>query len=249
MQLKFLLLGLSILFISANSIAQIDQAALDSSIRKGNIDVINAINKSSKDISDVVKTSVKPQSPINLTQGQKRVSAFIAFLPVTFFLLIILVILVKSKRNDITLREILLDKDLQLTIKKEEAKVDVANAKANESFSRAITARAQAAQAAGVAPLAADAPIPDPAVTKPNDAAAGDDAKSDASNQQSISRLLALISGVTSVALAACVATFYMYRWSLGDTNPDIGHLSTVLYGLGLGVIPYGFNKVASALR
>lgn len=67
--------------------------------------------------------------------------------------------------------------------------------------------------------------------------------------EQSCSRLVAFISGITTLALGACVTTFYFYCYFSGNANPSLSNLSTVLYGLGLGVIPYGFNKIANALK
>lgn len=239
-KIKTVFLIIAVLSYNSRSFAQaIDQAALDKSIQKGNA----TITKSLDDLSTVIKASVKPVNPfIQTIKADNTTSVIIAFLPIALFILIILVILIKSNKNGITLREILLDKDMQLNIKKEEAKVEVA--KATEATAKSITAQAAASQAQ--VPVQGALPTPFIIQQPPPQT---DTSLKDENSQQSVSRLIALISGITSVALAACIATFYMYRWSLGDNNMDIGHLSSILYGLGLGVIPYGVNKVASVLR
>ena len=66
---------------------------------------------------------------------------------------------------------------------------------------------------------------------------------------QSTSRLIAFICGITSVALACCITSYYFYKSFTGTEQVDLGNLSNVLFGLGLGVVPYGFNKIAAALK
>lgn len=65
---------------------------------------------------------------------------------------------------------------------------------------------------------------------------------------QSVSRFIAFLSGVTTVAIAACATTFYMYE-TFTNQNVDLSKLTTVLFGLGIGVLPYGFNKASSAVK
>lgn len=66
---------------------------------------------------------------------------------------------------------------------------------------------------------------------------------------QSTSRLIAFICGITSIALACCITSYYFYKSFTETGDVDISNLSNVLYGLGLGVVPYGFNKIAAALK
>jgi hypothetical protein len=66
---------------------------------------------------------------------------------------------------------------------------------------------------------------------------------------QSVSRFIAFISGLTTISLAVCITTFYMYEYFSNVTNIDLAKLSDVLLALGLGVIPYGVNKVSSAIK
>jgi uncharacterized membrane protein len=67
--------------------------------------------------------------------------------------------------------------------------------------------------------------------------------------EKSTSRLIAFLCGITSIALACCITTYYFYKSFTQTGDVSISSLSNVLYGLGLGVIPYGFNKVAAALK
>ena len=90
----------------------------------------------------------------------------------------------------------------------------------------APVAVAAAAPAGGPAPAAAPAP------------------------SQSVSRFIAFLTGLIALTIGVCVCTFYMYSYF---SNPgkaiDISNLTNVIWGLGIGVIPYGANKVSSALK
>ncbi|GEJ44109.1 hypothetical protein CRS_07170 [Chryseobacterium sp. ON_d1] len=65
----------------------------------------------------------------------------------------------------------------------------------------------------------------------------------------SVSRFLAFISGLVSVGLACVLTTFAM--WNHFDTNefPKLNELLGVLLSLGIGVIPYAFNKISTAVK
>lgn len=67
---------------------------------------------------------------------------------------------------------------------------------------------------------------------------------------QSVSRVIAFLTGLVALTLGTCLSTFFMYNYFF--TPPQVVNLSnlnTVILGLGIGVIPYGVNKAASALR
>lgn len=66
--------------------------------------------------------------------------------------------------------------------------------------------------------------------------------------EQSTSRLIAFICAMISIALACCIASFYFYQLFTGG-KAEISGLTNVIYGLGLGVVPYGFNKITSSLK
>jgi hypothetical protein len=67
---------------------------------------------------------------------------------------------------------------------------------------------------------------------------------------KSASRLIAFLTGVVALTIGICMCTFYMYCYFNTPGNmPDLSKLSTVILGLGIGVIPYGTNQVSSALK
>jgi hypothetical protein len=147
------------------------------------------------------------------------ISGFIVFLPISLFIIILFSTFLKLKKEKIQLGDFLVDKDVKVAIQKEETAVSIANT------------QAIAANAAKVTPVA----NPDQQTLDNSD--------------QSVSRLVAFISGITSVSLAVCITSYYFYRSFLGHENVDISNLSNVLYGLGLGVLPYGFNKISNAIK
>lgn len=200
--------------------------------------IIKAINNQTEMLKDSIKTKVvKCNAPSLKPNG--TVTDILVFLPAALFLLIFISTFIKLKRDNVKLSDFLIDKDAKIAIKKEETAVATVNAKAAEATADAIKANAPAFLAAGAVPPQVQQPGP---VKKDiNQGAEGDG--------QSTSRLVAFISGITSVGLAACITSFYFYRVFLGDTAVDISALSTVLYGLGLGTIPYGFNKIANAVK
>lgn len=67
-------------------------------------------------------------------------------------------------------------------------------------------------------------------------------------NQQSVSRLLALISGIVSVGLSCCITSFYLWRYVNEKGDTDLTHIVNVLLVLGIGVLPYGFNKFSNII-
>ena len=75
--------------------------------------------------------------------------------------------------------------------------------------------------------------------------------------EESSSRLLLFISGVSAVIFSYVFVGFYIYAWlELPDCCsgknckqlPDFGGLINGLIALGIGVIPYSVNKVSTAL-
>jgi hypothetical protein len=86
--------------------------------------------------------------------------------------------------------------------------------------------------AAGVAPVVGAAPAATPTPS------------------QSVSRFIAFLTGLTALSIGVCISTFYMYCYfgNPGKTI-DISNLTNVIWGLGIGVIPYGANKVSSAMK
>jgi len=67
---------------------------------------------------------------------------------------------------------------------------------------------------------------------------------------KSVSRFIAFLTGLVSLTIGVCITTFYMYcHFTNPDKAIDLSSLTTVIFGLGIGVLPYGFNKAASAMK
>ena len=66
----------------------------------------------------------------------------------------------------------------------------------------------------------------------------------------SVSRFIAFITGLVALAICVCITTFYMYCYfgNPGKTI-DLSNLTNIIFGLGIGVLPYGFNKASAALK
>ena len=145
-----------------------------------------------KDISAVTKDTLNtptktPPAPTLPTEKE----TWIAFIPVTLFLLVLIVTTIKVKADHLKLTDLLTEKD-------------------------------QTPPIAGVAPT----------------------------SQQSVSRFIAFLTGFTALIIAISLTTFYLYEFSMDhSTKVDFSNLSTVIWGLGIGVLPYGFNKAAAAIK
>ncbi|WP_341904403.1 hypothetical protein [Fluviicola taffensis] len=180
-----------------------------------------------KPVSGETQTQVKTGNPsasnpnLPTTSGSKTIEDIISFLPVAFFLLITSTIFFKLRKDKVKLSDILIDKEAVQEKRKTDASVAIAAVNAGQP---APVAAAPAAQTDGQTTANSD-------------------------QSQSTSRLIAFICGITSVALACCITSYYFYKSFTGTEDVDLGNLSNVLFGLGLGVIPYGFNKVAAALK
>lgn len=226
------------LFLFDTNAQLLDSNILTRSIERGNKPIVTALDNQTKLLKDSVVAVVKTNAKVTAIKTNETVADFITFLPIAMFLFILLIILFSLKKAGAKLSDFLVDKDAQLALKKEETSIAVAKAKLEEAKINAFKLNPQAFGNANIAFEAIEQPAP-----KKDDDASNNKA------EQSTSRLIAFISGLTSVALACCITTFYFYRSYLGDPNVSIGNLVNVLYGLGLGVIPYGFNKIASALK
>ncbi|WP_295654804.1 hypothetical protein [uncultured Mucilaginibacter sp.] len=67
---------------------------------------------------------------------------------------------------------------------------------------------------------------------------------------QSVSRFIAFVTGLVALAIGVSLCTFYMYCYFVNPNKTvDLSNLTNVIWGLGIGVIPYGFNKTSSALK
>ena len=70
-----------------------------------------------------------------------------------------------------------------------------------------------------------------------------------AEQPKSSSRLMAFISAMVTLCLATCFTSFWIYGYLQTGTPPVLESLSNVLLSLGLGIIPYAFNKLSSAVN
>lgn len=64
----------------------------------------------------------------------------------------------------------------------------------------------------------------------------------------SISRYIAFITSVLTLVIVLGVACFYIYHYIRTGCPPELTGISTLLIALGIGVLPYVFNKVAGAI-
>ncbi|MBB4804737.1 hypothetical protein HNP38_000009 [Chryseobacterium defluvii] len=160
---------------------------------------------------------------------------FMALIPVILYLLISILILWKLRKDRVTLKELLLDKDMIVELEAQKNKQELEIAKLNPVSAQTYLERTRL-----------------------------ENGSAETSQKSSISRLLAFISGLVSVGLACAITTFYMWSYFEPDIivsntstgtgvpsiqYPDLDKLLTVLLSLGIGVIPYGFNKIGNALR
>lgn len=165
-----------------------------------------------------VPTSAIPLTPIS------DVEKWVAISPVLLFLLIICIVFFKLKKDKVSLKDLLLDKDANVQMEEQQTEKLKAFAKADFVNQKALM-----------------------------DAAAEVNNTVDPTTEQkpntSLSRFLAFISGLVSVGLACVLTTFAM--WNHFDTNefPKLNELLGVLLSLGIGVIPYAFNKISTAVK
>ncbi len=78
--------------------------------------------------------------------------------------------------------------------------------------------------------------------------AAGDLPASPPPPHASISRYIAFITSMLSLVVALCISCFFIYSYIRTGCAPDISGISTVLIALGIGVMPYAFNKISTAI-
>ncbi len=65
--------------------------------------------------------------------------------------------------------------------------------------------------------------------------------------KRSVSRLILLLSGMTSIVLAVCITSYYFYMNVYCITckfEMDLTDFTNVLLALGIGVVPYAVNRL-----
>lgn len=66
---------------------------------------------------------------------------------------------------------------------------------------------------------------------------------------QSTSRLIAFFAGMAAIIMSVSAVTFFFYVYLRTGQEPKFDSLWNVVLGLGVGVIPYAFNRIADALN
>lgn len=185
--------------------------------------------------------TIAPATTFAADTDKSITETWIAFIPVIIFTVIVILVFGKLWWDSVSLKDLLQDKDTQLAKKQEETKKEEFKSNEMIAYSKAITKNAEAALSAGVAP----SDIPKAPVAPRTD---DEEPPKPEPATQSVSRLLAFISGLVSVGLACSITTYYMWA-SFNKITVDIDKLSTVLMALGIGVIPYGVNKAAGVFK
>ena len=163
---------------------------------------------------------------------------WLTFIPIIIFVVIIALIFLKLRKDKVSLKDILSDKDTLLAIKQTDDKKQEVHEKTMVDAAKNVQSAAGAAMVDAL-----KAPQPETGDGKDAD-------KPNAPGTQSVSRLLAFISGLISVGIACSITSFYMWAVFTGNqANIDLNKLTNVLLSLGLGVVPYAFNKISNALK
>lgn len=66
-------------------------------------------------------------------------------------------------------------------------------------------------------------------------------------NKPSTSRLIAFLSGLCAITIGVCSTSYYFYLYLKTGQSPNLDNLYNILLSMGIGVIPYAFNKISSA--
>ncbi|MBL1220613.1 hypothetical protein JET18_07170 [Chryseobacterium sp. L7] len=159
-----------------------------------------------------------PTIPLNpITDVEK----WLAISPILLFLLIVCTVFLKLKKDKVSLKDLLLDKDANVQMEAEKTEQV-------KAFAAAPAANQQLLM------QTATMTSNDPNAEKPN---------------TSVSRFLAFISGLVSVGLACVLAAFAMWNYFDNNVFPELNNLVGVLLSLGIGVVPYAFNKISTAAK
>ncbi len=72
---------------------------------------------------------------------------------------------------------------------------------------------------------------------------------SDGVYPKSSSRYIALITSTLTWTIALCLTSYFIYGYIKTGNPPKLNELTDVVLTLGIGVVPYVFNKVSEAVR
>lgn len=65
----------------------------------------------------------------------------------------------------------------------------------------------------------------------------------------SVSRIIAFISSLTTLAVIVCFISYYGYCMLKHQALPVFENLFEIIFGLGLGILPYGFNRITATSK
>lgn len=65
----------------------------------------------------------------------------------------------------------------------------------------------------------------------------------------SVSRIIAFVSSLTTLAVIVCFISYYGYCMLKHQALPVFENLFEIIFGLGLGILPYGFNRITSTSK
>jgi hypothetical protein len=66
---------------------------------------------------------------------------------------------------------------------------------------------------------------------------------------KSSSRYIALITSALTWIIVLCLSCFFIYQYMKTNKAPELSGLSSVMLALGIGVVPYAFNKISTAVK
>lgn len=66
---------------------------------------------------------------------------------------------------------------------------------------------------------------------------------------QSTSRLIVFFTGMSAIIISVSAVSFFFYVYLRTGQEPEFESLWNVVLGLGVGVVPYAFNRVSDALN
>ena len=66
---------------------------------------------------------------------------------------------------------------------------------------------------------------------------------------KSSSRYIAFITSTLTWVIVLCLSCFFIYEYIKKGTAPEFDGLTSVLIALGIGVVPYAFNKISAAVK
>lgn len=212
----------------------LDSATAKKMLGQGVGQIVKAIDQSTATTAKLDST-IRKLNPAPSIPLDNHMANLLTLLPVIFYFTTLLLVTGKLKREGVKLGWFLLDKELIAQLGKQAAQVETARFNA---IAKAPTPEAADALAALPAIAFNQQPPAEDGTTPPTEA-----------GKESVSRLIALLTGLITLGLASCLTSFYIYKSFTGHPDVDLGKLATVLYGLGLGLVPYGFTKVAGVLK